>query len=434
MADAERLAAAVTGIVRPKVTMERIKVLAFETRTGRVAATVPYVGQPVWSLGVNTAGGWRVQVPVAPDIPAGTSSAGIDHLKKDYKEWLDGIADPWRFSWAICQGSKIWQAGPMIAEEYTEGSPTTSIVGAGFWQLLTDKRRLINPARATLAGIASADADVAFGPGTVSTIGSVIPAAHQNLSLHTIAKRIVQIITTAAGGNLPVVYPADIAGTSERTYPGYDLASPGQRLAELTQVIDGPEIEFRPQFVDEVTKQQIQWEMRIGNSRLGNLGFPHAFDYGKALVGINRSTNGSGRATRDWERGNGMNRDLVTGFYDQPLGPDAAAMLLENAGQDHTSSSNVSELNGWAQSYVLSNVVTAPNYSATVRVAGDNGQGEQTRSPILTTVDAGDNCVAEVRRHPRLPDGRYKFRIVGMASSGRAEEAVLQLHFLGRSA
>lgn len=406
-------------LVRQKVRFDPIVVRAFETRTGRVAAIVPYTGQPTWSYGINQAGAWSVSVP-------------LDNPEVD-PDWLSGITDPWRFSWAICQGSKIWQAGPVIAESY-QGGTSTTISGGGLWKLLTDKRTLINPARATLAGVSTADADIAFGPGATSEIGSTIPPANRNLSLHTIAKRLMQIITTASAGDLPIVYPADIAGDAVRTYPGYDLAYVGQRLTELTQVIDGPEIEFRPEFVDEVSKQQVRWRMRIGNTRLGNLGFPHAFDYGKALTDLTYDMDGTLRGTRDFERGNGMNRDLVTGFYDSalPTSYDPAAILLERIGGDHTSTSDPGVLNGWAQAAVLNNLSVSPDLKATVRIPGDDGQGNVTRSPILTTVEAGDNCVAQIKRHPRIPDGLIGLRIAGANSTAKSQIAQLQVQYLGR--
>lgn len=401
---------------RPLVTFDPIKVYAFETRTGRVAATVPFVGQPRFTNGLNQAGGWSVTVP-------------LDNPEVD-KNWLSGVTDPQRFSWAIAQGSYIWQAGPVIAEDY-QGGTTTQITGGGIWKFLTDSRVLVNPNRATLAGVAKADADVSFGNGSNSTIGGAIPPANQFLSLHTIAKRIVQTVCAAPGGDLPITYPADIAGVAERTYPGYELASPGQRLTELSQVINGPEIEFRPEFVDEVTRQQIQWRMRIGNPRLGNLGYPHAYDLGSALIDLTYATDGTGRATRAFERGNGMNRDLPVGFYDVPLSTDPAALLLEQVGGAHTDSSDINTLNGWAQSDVQTGLITKAMASATVRVPGDDGRGQATRSPSMMEVAAGDTCAMRIRNHQRIPDGVIYARILGANSTATAQVAQLQLQVIG---
>lgn len=407
------------AVMRPRARFDPIEVRAFETRTGRVVARIPYTGVPSWSSGVNDPGDWRVSAKLGGD--------GIDKLT------LDGITDPWRFSWAISQGSKIWQAGPVVTEDYEDGALTTTIGGGGLLKFLTDKRILVNPARATLAGVAAADADILFGPtGYVPTIGGTVPVANQNLSLHSIFRRILEIITTAAGGDLPIVLPDVIAGTSEREYPGYDLAGVGQRLIELSQVINGPEFEFAPEFVDPQTKQAIRWRVRIGNPNLGNLSFPHYWDQGKALIGTGFMKDGGFRVTRDFERGNGMNRDLVTGFADAPLTSNPSDILLENVGSGHTSAGDVDVLNGWAQATVANGSTEAPIFVHRVRVPGDDGSGNKTRSPSLTEVSNGDNGLFVLKNHPRIPDGTYACRIIRIANGSIEQTAQLTTQLLGK--
>lgn len=418
-----------TPVPQPKVTFQPYSVLAYETRTGRVAGSIPFVGVPRWSAGLSTPGAWSVTVALG--------GSGIS------PDLLDGLAEPQVFSWAICQGSRIWQAGPVVGESYSDGQSNTTVSGTGLWGFLTNKRLLVNPARATLAGVGAADADVAFAPTSatnVSEIGTPIPAGNRDLSLHTIAKRIVQTIEGAAGGDLPIVYPDDIAGAAQRTYPGYDLASPGQRLTDLTGVIGGPEIEFRPSFVDDTTRQFIQHTMRIGNDQdpvalghLGNLSFAQAWDYGKALVKLDISRDGSNKSTRDFERGNGLNRDIVVGFYDSPISASPGSLLLETVGSSHTSSDNKTELNGYAQSAVVTNAMSTPTFTAEVRIQGDDQQGRLTRSPNLASMENGDNFVSHVTGHRRLTDGTYYFRIINMSQGSTTQQASLALHFLGRT-
>jgi hypothetical protein len=403
---------------RPRALFDPVQVRVFETRTGRVVARVPYVGTARWSCGLLAAGDWTVTVKL-----------GADGLSK---ELLEGMTDPWRFTVAVSQGSRIWQAGPLVSESYTDGDDVTTISGGGLFKLLTDKRILVNSGRASLAGVTSSDADIAFGPGATNDIGSTIPVANRNLSLHTIFKRMLENITAASGGDLPLVLPADIAGTAERTYPGYDLASVGQRLMELAQVTDGPEFEFAPEFVDPTTKQAIRWRVRIGNPRLGNLGFPYTWDQEKALIGTGFSKDGGWRKTRDFERGNGMNRDLVLGFADTALTANASDILLESVGSEHTSTADAGVLNSWAAAAVASGQADLPIMVHRVRVPGDDGQGRKTRSPNLTEVQVGDNALFSIRKHPRLIDGQYACRII-RAENGQVEQtAMLTTQLLGR--
>ena len=409
---------------RPQATFEPVQVHVFETRTGRVIGSVPFAGNPRWSNGVNVSPVWSVEVKLRGKADDG----GLAPLD------LEGITDPWRYSWAIAQGAQIWEAGPSIGETH-DGGASTMINGGGIWKFLTDKRLLLNPGRADVRTVTGTDADVNFGPdGWVPTSGGPVLAGNRNLSLHTIAKRIVQTICGAAGGDLPIVFPDDIAGDAQREYPGYDLATPGGRLQQLTQVDGGPEVQFTPEFVDPLTRQAIQWRMRIGNPYLGNLGYPHAWDQGKALISVpSYSTDGGNVSTRDWERGNGMNRDLVTGYADAPLNPsDPGALLIETVGGDHTSATEQPTLDAWATSAVATNGKPIPAMTVQVRTAGDDGSGNKTRSPHQAEVFCGDNGTFELRDDIRHPDGKYYGRIVGRASGSTPESTVLTLQLLGR--
>lgn len=402
---------------RPTVTLDPYVVLAFEVRTGRVAARIPYAGQPAWSRGLNTAGDWRVTVPL--------DTGEID------LELLNGVTDPWRYGWAICQGTKIWQAGPVVSESY-QGGNTTTFNGGGVLKYFTDKRLLLNPARTTQSVVSDSTSDLNFGPtGWVPMSGGPVAAGNRDLSLHTILKRLFELTNTATGAGLPFVLPADIAGTAQREYPGYDLAQVGQRALELSQVIDGPEFEFSPEFVDTTTKAYIRWRLNIGNSRLGNLGFPHAWDYRKALVDSAFDTDGTYRVTRAFERGNGMNRDLVIGYADAPVGVNPSDLLLESAGSAHTDASDVATLTAWAVAAVADGQAALPMLTHTVRTAGDDGNGFKSRSPHCAEVGLGDNMTAHYVKHPRMGTSDLACRIVGISGGARPAELELMTQSLG---
>lgn len=409
----------------PQVTYEPTEVMAFATRTGRVITSVPFVGVPRWGNGVNQFGTWQATLA----LRGSAVSAGLTPAD------LDGLAVPWRVSYAIVSGTKIWEAGPLISEQYQRNASSTTLTGGGLWKFLTDKRLLVNPGRASLGKVTGTDADTVFGPtGYTPVIGGTVPAGNRDLSLGTIAARIVQGIELAAGGDLPIVYPADVAGTAIREYPGYDLASPGQRLSDLSAVDQGPEIQFQPEFVDPLTRGFIQWRMRIGTPNLGTLTFPHAWDSGRALVDVDFGIDGTVMATRDFERGNGMNRDLIVGFADNPIpSGDPEALLIEDVGGAHTSATDVNTLNAWATASVAAGGLPVPGLSAIVRTAGDDGNGNLTRSPHQAGVFAGDTGVLHLRRHPRYQDGDYMVRVIGRGNGDTVQEIALTLQLLGRT-
>jgi hypothetical protein len=342
------------------------RVFAADTVTGRVIEDVPFVGQPQWAYGLNMAGSLQITVPIG----------AID------KDRLRALVDYWRISWGISWGHHIWQCGPVVTRRFqdVDGPPVLNVGCAGIWSLFSNKRVLANPAW-TGTNIADEAAD------TVLT----------GLSLHTIAKRLVQNDMTRSGA-LPIVLPDDILGTGERTYPGYDLAYVGERLAQLTQVIDGPEIEFRPEYTDS-TRTAVRWRMRIGNPRLGDLGLPHAWDYCNALTHLDDDGDGSQQQMETWVRGNGMERSLLTGHY-----ADTSLVAV-----------------GWPKLEAIDGNHTSATEQDT------DGRDNQTGSPSLDSVSVGDNAFFQLRDHRWLPDGVYGQRILSIASGGDLDTAVLGL-------
>jgi hypothetical protein len=356
-----------------------------ETVTGRIIADIPYVGVPRHSSGLNLTGDLNLTIPVGGNAIT--------------KELLQSYLDPWRFSFGLSWGTHIFQCGPLITyQSQSSGTAATvQIACAGLWSLFTLKRLLINPAWVG-TDITAPEADTAL----------------TNLSLHTIAKRIVQN-DLDRNGDLPIVLPADIAGTASRTWPGYDLATVGERLGQLTQGLDAPEIEFRPRFTDQ-TQMAVEWAMRIGNPRLGDLGLPHAWDYNQALTTLDEAVDGSRQQFRSWVRGNGMERGLLTGVAEDTSLTDVGWPMLEAVDGSHTSTTDLAELSSWAQANVLAYRRPVRTWSAEVRIDGTNGRNQTTGSPSIAVVAAGDTARLVVKDHPLIADGLYGRRIIGIQS------------------
>jgi hypothetical protein len=354
-----------------------------DTVTGRIVGDIPYSGVPRPTSGINLLGDLQVTVPI------GTNSIDKDSLRS--------YLDPWRFSLGVSWGSHIFQAGPVVTYEYQDGpgGPAVQAQCAGIWGLFTTKRVLANPAWLG-TDITDVAADTTLGP----------------LSLHTIAKRLIQN-DMARLGDLPIVLPADIAGTETRVFPGFDLAYVGERLGKLTQGLDAPEIEFRPRFTDN-THMAVEWVMRIGNPHLGNLGRPHSFDYGQSLTQLGEQVDGSRQQFRSFVRGNGMERGLLTGVAEDTSLTDVGWPMLESVDGSHTSTIELAELSSWAQANVLTYCRPTKLWSAEVRIDGTNGRNQLTGSPTVDLIASGDTARFGVRGHEWIPDGQYDQRIIAI--------------------
>lgn len=86
------------------------------------------------------------------------------------------------------------------------------------------------------------------------------------LTLGEIAWRVVQAGMAKPGGGLPIVHGTPVeSGTHERTYEAWNLANNivDKRLTELSEVINGPDMMFRPRWaVSDMSR--VQWSFVHG--------------------------------------------------------------------------------------------------------------------------------------------------------------------------
>lgn len=403
-----------TIALTPKEALKLVpyEVCVYRTRTGEVVGWPPYSTLPDWEIGLNMSGSWRAYPTLDTDYMS----------KSDLTAWTE----PWDWSWAICQGPKIWQAGPVLGEQYTDGTNQTTIFGVGLWQLLTDKRGMFNPNRASRSAVGAVDADISFGTGATSSQGAPIPAAHQNLNLRAIARRVVELILTEPGGDLPIDLPSTgpgtgvWTGTSAQDFPGYEMGTPGDRLLKLAELDLGPEIMFQPYFSTSQRKF-VRHQMVIGDPRLGQLGYLHAWRSGAGLIKVDRSTDGAAKTRRQYERGSGLDRNVLVGFAEDLTNVTSgfnSLPLLEDIDATHMNVELATTLTSYATTDLKTNTLPRVTLQPEVTMDGTDGQGEESSSPVLSTVSPGDTGFLQLKDHPRLPDGNYGIRIVRMRGSG----------------
>jgi hypothetical protein len=163
--------------------------------------------------------------------------------------------------------------------------------------------------------------------------------------------------------------------------------------------------------------------MMIGNPRLGQLGYPHVFDYGHALAALSVTVDGTAMTFRHLARGSGQDRSLVYG----DSGADDALInagfpALANADSDHASTGDVNLLNSYATATQATYRTAVRSFTATCRVDGNDV------SPALTALSVGDTAIFSVRRHSALPDGDYPVRILQLASGPDSSTYAMTVH------
>lgn len=318
----------------------RYSALVGELRTGRRLVALPYSGGS-WSIAAGSAGDITVTLPTqaaeyqrltpvltgglwpGPDVwpspetfPQGVVTRWVpgSSPRKDIRAAIE----PTRTFLAILADDRVVAAGPIWSRTEDDGIIELKALGlASLW----DHRLVLNH----LTNMQQAGAVAASS------------LSYSGLSLGTIAKRLVQEAQAHTGGSVPVVFPADEAGTAERVYPGYELASVGQRLSELSDVEGGPEIDFTPRLTADRTG--VEWVMRVGTTaqpQLVQAGLDWMVDTSVPrgnLGGLTITEDATSVTSRAFAKGSGTDTaTLISRPAVDSARLDAGFPLLESAG------------------------------------------------------------------------------------------------------
>lgn len=276
------------------------------------------------------------------------------------------------------------------------------ITGAGFWSLLDHRKAL---AALTYGQAPAAAADLTFS----------------GISLPTQAKRLVQAAMAHTGGDAPIRMPADVAGTSVRTYPSYNLSWIGDLLSNLTQVEDGPDVEFGIERVPD-NEAFVRFVMRIGDPLLEQTGASWLFDDTVPegpVVDLAVDTDGTKMGTRAWVPGEGQERDMLLGLHEEPELVTAGYPLLEVEDTTHKTTSDpiTLDLHAWD----LAQRRSRPVEQWSLTVAAD--APDATLGQYLP----GDAALVAIEGDGYIPDGEHAVRIIGMSGGSSSTDVKLEL-------
>lgn len=293
---------------------------------------------------------------------------------------------------AVVENDVVQEAGPIWVHDYDRDAGTLELAAAGLWSYFD--HRVLLPVLAAGQSPVGADTNLS------------------GLSLGTIAKRLVQQAQRHTGGNVPIVLPGDEAGVHEREYLGADLALIGDRLAELTEVIGGPDIVFAPRFTSD--RLGIEWVMRVGTNAKPQLSSQsvHVWDLAvpePSVRGLKVRRTAEQLVGRQWATG-GRNDDVVmTARHDVPTLVNAGYPLLEAVDSSHSSVSVQSTLDAYAREGARTGYKPIEFWSFQVRA---------DVAPLVGEYQVGDYCRLKIGDDPYIPrntrDG-YLRRIVALS-------------------
>lgn len=368
----------------------RYYALVYFTVTGQIIEEIPLQSIPKWMQLINADGSWTVTTEIGPD----DGSSGMT------KSQLRGVTDPWRHSVAVCWGTGaatdyVCQAGPLTVRKLvSEQPPVLQLGGVGFWGLL----RKIMQLASTWPGTSlnqTGGADATYGT-----------------TLWHIARQILGNAIARQALPLDIAVTAD-GGSATRTYFGYDLVSAGQRLQELTQVANGPDILLKPVLTGTGF---VRHQALIGQPTLSTSGRPLVFDYPGDLTSILPTDDGSNLSTTTFEKGNGVEyAELWTKSADLTL-PNAGWPTLEATDTSHADVTEAATLQQWADGVQALNGRPVSTWAVTAR--------QNNVDYPFGSYDPGENGQYNVRGHSWLADGSYAQRILGFQNGTNTDEIV----------
>ena len=356
--------------------------MVYDTVTGRVLYDLDLVAEPEWSSLINDTGSWKISVP----LDGGPRTARV-------REWCV----PDRFSVAVLLGDFVCQAGPITPYQPEDDTTVFTLAGKGIWDIL-DRRTLHNAAFNPASGMRLTD------PAADVNLGGTLPRIAREIVNHQINMQYI------LGSHLPIDLP-DIPedGQNVRTYHGYDIAPGGQRLRELTQVENGPDVLFQPYLTTSGGQRYIRHRMLIGSPYLVQPGVDLQFTYRRTLANLTIAGGTSPTAVRAFVKGTGNEAGQLYGTATASNLIAAGWPLTDTVDNGHIDASVQSTLDSWASADVTLSSGQVEQWQAAVLVDAD---------PRLGEYGPGHFATYAVNDHLWLPDGIYRWRITGMSRAG----------------
>jgi hypothetical protein len=320
---------------------------------------------------------------------------------------------------AAVDGDLVLQAGPIWVHDWDDDSQTLTLTASGMWSYF-DHRVLLPVLADRLPTDVTTDTRFSNIVSDPDAVGYPWVSDTRE-SLQTIAVRLVEQAQTWTNGDVPVILPDEEAGTSERWYKGSALAFVGQRLRELSGVIDGPDIMFTPRWTTD--RLGIEWVMRVGTPSEPLLYSAQRQKFqlgiaGSSLSNLRVKVDGSRLASTAFASGGKSDGQAIVTVSEDTTLTAAGYPTLDAVDSSHSTASEEATVQQYSDELVLHGKTPSTVWSFT---------HELSQRPYLQAFNAGDFATVSVRGSAYLEDGESTMRL--LSRSGDIEGRKVSLDF-----
>jgi hypothetical protein len=353
-----------------------LRVRICDLLTGRRILDLPFL-QASWTAELNTAETLSAKVDI--------NDRTIQRLDLYNASW------PGKTALIIEDSMGITRGGPIWTREYDRDAGTVTLNAKGMWSYFD--HRVLLPLMQPTDKLTNPD-------GTANTR---FDTSITNTSYQNIAKKWIQQSTAWTGGNLPITYENDLTGTYERNIKGAETKLIGDLLSDLTDIENGPDIEFIPQRTTDGLGYQ--WLLKTGNPRI-TAPTTLTFDTSTPkhpITNLTITDDATNLATQIWETG-GASTD--TAIIERATSPTLLNQGYPFYEKVETLSSTVTQTTtALAKAAEAIRTSQRPMHSWSFSVRRDSMQGAEVGSMVSIKT-----------RHDLfgIPDDRHEMRILGL--------------------
>lgn len=318
---------------------------------------------------------------------------------------------------AAVEGDTVLQAGPIWDHDWSGDNRKLTLRGAGMLSYFD--HRVVLP---VLAGRLPSDptTDTRYMPQDLDPDSQYPWPTDTRSSLQGIMVGLFTQAMSWPSGNVPLTLPSVIAGTSQRAYRGADVAPVGDRIRELTQVLDGPEVRITGQWTTD--RLGIQWVAEIGTPTeplIYSAQRPifYVGNEKSSVTKLSVKTSGLKLASQAFATGGrAVDESLVSVSTDTTL-TAAGYPLLELADSSHSTVQDLATLQTYSDEAVRRGKSATQTWGFTHNIS---------TTPFLSAFRAGDFADVRVIDDPYIPVGAHSMRILGRSGDSRTKTVDLQ--------